>query len=252
MYTISFKAHKSLNFFLHKNRKNKTVTYDFQEKSTVKDIIESFNIPHPEVYAIFINGVGVGFDEHLKDQDIVDVYPLESKSSLKEVYQLRGEPNQTFILDAHLGTLAKYLRMLGFDTLYGNDYDDLEIVQWAEEHKRIALSRDIGLLKRGILTHGYFLRSQNTYEQLEEIINRYNLLPNIQSFSRCTACNGPIASVEKETITELLEEKTKKYFNEFYQCKSCDKVYWKGSHFDKMEAFIQKLKVQPNHLLFFR
>ena len=144
-----------------------------------------------------------------------------------------------FILDVHLGKLARYLRMLGFDTLYENDYSDPEIVRIAKSEKRNVLTRDVELLKIKAVKHGYPVSSKNPLEQLAEVILHFDLSSKLKPFSRCMACNGKIEKVAKETIIDKLLPKTKQYYEEFYQCLSCERVYWKGSHHLKMKKFIE-------------
>jgi len=148
-----------------------------------------------------------------------------------------------FILDVHLGKLAKYLRMLGLDTLYENDLTDPEIVKIAGERKLVVLTRDSELLKIKAVRDGYLIRSKNPVEQLAEVISQYDLYSKIKPFSRCMVCNGIIKKVAKESVADKLLPKTKLYYEEFYQCKSCEKIYWKGSHYFKMKGFLEDLSM---------
>ena len=132
--------------------------------------------------------------------------------------------------------------MLGIDTAYRNNYTDKEIVTIAAEEKRVVLTRDVGLLKHKCIAHGYWLRSQQPEEQLTEVTKRFSLCYCIQPFSRCMACNGELHSVEKEEIIHELLPLVREYYNEFYQCSQCKKIYWKGSHFENMQQFITAIK----------
>jgi len=143
-----------------------------------------------------------------------------------------------FILDVHLGKLARYLRMLGFDTLYENDYTDPEIVNIAKAEKRAVLTRDAELLKTKAIEEGYLINSKNYLEQLAEVIFRYDLSSKLKPFSRCMVCNGIIEKAAKEAVIDKLLPKTRQYYEEFYQCKSCERIYWKGSHYIKMQRFM--------------
>jgi uncharacterized protein with PIN domain len=124
--------------------------------------------------------------------------------------------------------------MHGFDALYRNDYEDHEIIEVARKEKRIILTRDLGILKNSKVTHGYFIRSQNPGLQIEEVIKRFQLESRIRPLCRCIDCNGNIVRVEKKAIDHMLEENTRRYFEEFFQCTGCNKIYWEGSHFEKM------------------
>ncbi|MCD4665142.1 MAG: Mut7-C RNAse domain-containing protein, partial [Bacteroidales bacterium] len=159
------------------------------------------------------------------------------------ISHLRPKPlrETKFILDVHLGKLARYLRMLGFDSLYENNYSDQQIIEISVKEKRIILTRDLGILKNSTVTHGYWLRSQNPKKQLSEVVNRLDLADNIKPLYRCMKCNGIIEKVDKNDIINQLQPKTKKYFNEFFRCSQCKKVYWKGSHYEKMKKSLSTL-----------
>jgi uncharacterized protein with PIN domain len=143
-----------------------------------------------------------------------------------------------FVLDTHLGQLASYLRMLGFDTLYRNDYPDEELAFVSSTEERILLTRDLGLLKRSIVTYGYFVRQTNPRQQVAEILRRYNLSGKITPLQRCIRCNGRLAPVAKEAVAERLASQTRELYHEFSECKACNQLYWKGSHYDRMWEFI--------------
>ncbi|MEZ4729887.1 MAG: Mut7-C RNAse domain-containing protein [Caldilineaceae bacterium] len=157
--------------------------------------------------------------------------------------QQGADPIQ-FILDVHLGKPARWLRMLGFDTLYRNDYDDPEIVAIAAREGRTILTRDLGIMKRRAVTNGYHIQSTKPAEQLQEVLSRYNLLGQIKPFHRCIVCNGLLQEVAKKAVMAQLEPKTILYYDDFFQCMSCDRVYWRGSHFERMETFIETLLTQ--------
>jgi uncharacterized protein len=149
-----------------------------------------------------------------------------------------------FILDVHLGKLARWLRMLGFDTLYRNDYVDPEIVAIAVREERVILTRDLGIMKRRAVTRGYHIQSTKPEVQLQEVLSRYALLDQIRPFHRCIVCNGLLQNVPKEAVVAHLEPKTIRYYDEFFQCEACRKIYWRGSHFDRMESFIARVVTQ--------
>jgi hypothetical protein len=146
----------------------------------------------------------------------------------------------------HLGKLAGYLRMLGFDTLYRNDYDDPTLARISVEEDRILLTCDRQLLMRKHIIYGYFVRSRDPQQQLLEILTHFDLVNKQHPFTRCINCNGKIQAVGKEVIKSKLLEETKKYYDEFYLCESCDKIYWKGSHYQKMKKMIEKLNISED------
>lgn len=232
----------SLNDFIQASRRDKTwITYPFKDTPAVKDAIEAIGIPHPEVKAILLNGTTVGFLQPLHNLDQVEVFPYDHNLELPQNYSISSlyAGTERFVLDVHLGKLARALRMLGFDTLYENDYSDKTIAEIAERERRIVLSRDVGLLKQKSIQWGYWLRSQQSEEQLAEVVRYFKLHAKFHPFTRCLACNGIIEEVSKESVLDLLPPRTRQYFNEFFRCRSCRRVYWKGSHYDHMQEFIR-------------
>nr|WP_255749492.1 Mut7-C ubiquitin/RNAse domain-containing protein [Pontibacter liquoris] len=242
-HTASFFFHGPLQDFLSRSKKGSWQSYAFTGLPAVKDAIEAQGVPHPEVNVLLVNGAPVPLLHPLAACDWVEVYPAGSSYNLPESWSLRASrpPTTAFVLDVHLGKLARALRLLGFDTCYENDYSDQAIAQLASEQNRIVLTRDVGLLKQKNITWGYWLRSQHLQEQLTEVISYFNLAPAFRPFARCLACNGLIEQVAKERIADQLPPKTKLYFEEFFQCSSCQQVYWKGSHYAHMQAFISRL-----------
>lgn len=148
-----------------------------------------------------------------------------------------------FVLDIHLGKLATSLRLLGFDTLYRNDYADEELARISSTEERILLTRDRGLLMRSIVVHGYYVRNTDPQLQIVEVMQRFNLYQLASPFQRCLRCNGLLESVPKEAIAEQLPESVRLHVNEFYRCQNCKQVYWKGSHYEKLQQFIDLLMV---------
>jgi uncharacterized protein with PIN domain len=245
----TFRFYEELNDFFARGKRKATIPVYFGGNPPVKDIIESIGVPHTEVDLILVNSKSVDFSYHLKNGDRVSVYPVFESLDISDVTHLRAKPlrRPKYILDVHLGKLAKYLRMFGFDTLYRNNYHDSQIVSIAGTEKRIILTRDIGILKIKEVTHGYWIRSQNLNKQLKEVIDHFDLYSSIKPFHRCMTCNGIIRKVKKETIHDNLDEKTKKYYDEFYRCESCGTIYWKGSHYNRMKRFIEDFKTSPKY-----
>jgi uncharacterized protein with PIN domain len=236
----TFRFYEELNDFLPLQKRNHTLTYSFFGKPSIKDAIEAQGIPHTEVDLIVANGQSVGFEYHLRSGDFISVYPVFEGIDITSVVKLREQPlrNPKFILDVHLGKLARLMRLLGFDTFYRNDYDDLGIARISALQHRAVLTRDRKLLHVRIITHGCCLRSMNAEAQLEEVIRRFDLKGLISPFSRCLICNGTTQSVDKESIAHLLEPKTRIYYNSFFQCVACGKIYWQGSHFGRLSRIV--------------
>jgi uncharacterized protein with PIN domain len=243
-HSAEFRFYAELNYFLPADKQKRSIVYRFNGNPSVKDAIESLGVPHTEVDLIIANGTSVGFDYHLQSGDRIAIYPMFESLDISSIAHVRRAPlRQTaFVLDVHLGKLARLLRMLGVDTLYRNDYDDPEIVDISLNQHRIILTRDRGILKRTVVTHGYYVKSNTPKEQLREVIRRFDLADQINPFHRCIACNGILTPVNKEDVLSELPPKTSTYFEEFHQCNSCGKIYWKGSHYQRMKKFIGKLR----------
>lgn len=241
--TITIRVYEELNDFLHPSRRKKAFQFNFTIKRTLKDIIESVGIPHTEVDLILVNGHSVAFDHYPESGDYVSVYPVFESLDISQVSHLRPKPlrEPKFVLDVHLGRLARYLRLTGFDSYYRNDLEDNEIIRISLEDQRIILTRDLPLLKNGLVTHGYFVRETSPKKQIREIIQRFDLKSRFIPFSRCLECNGSIESVDKALVQDKIRANTLKYISEFYRCKSCGKIYWKGSHYSRMLTIIENL-----------
>ena len=235
-HAAEFRFYEELNDFLRAEQRKQTVVYGFNGKPGIKDAIEALGVPHVEVDLIVVNGASVGFDYQLQDGDRVAVYPVFESLDIAPAVKLRDKPlRQTaFVVDVNLGRLARLLRLMGFDTLFSNSYADDEIVRISEEQGRIVLTRDRRLLHAKAVTHGYWVRSVWPRRQVDEVVRRFDLAGQVRPFSRCADCNGRIESVAKEAVENRLEPKTKKYYEKFYRCPSCGKVYWEGSHVGKL------------------
>jgi uncharacterized protein with PIN domain len=242
-FTATFRFYEELNDFLPPHRRKVRFPATFDDSPSVKDTIESLGVPHTEIDVILVNGLSIDFSYRLHDGDDIAVYPVFESLDVTNVTRLRPAPLRTaaFICDVHLGRVARILRILGFDTLYHNDYSDHEIVTIASSDHRIVLTRDRGLLKHSAVTHGYCVRSTEWREQTHEIIERFDLRKAAAPFTRCAVCNGIIARVEKNEIIGLLEDQTKQCYEAFSRCRSCGKIYWEGSHFVKLRELVGEL-----------
>ena len=231
MSTASFLFHGRLNDFLPKNQKGGQLIVQFKERQSLKHLVESLGVPHPEVGRIQLNGLEEPPGRITQDGDQVEVHPIQNGCPV--------EPR--FLLDCHLGRLAAHLRMLGFDSLYQNDYDDSKLAEIVDQQERILLTRDRRLLMRKVVVHGYCLRSLDSTAQLSEVIQRFDLTHRIRPFHRCLRCNALVEPVEKEVILDRLEPLTRKYFDEFHICPNCQQIYWKGSHYERMVRVIEQV-----------
>ncbi|WP_252180122.1 Mut7-C ubiquitin/RNAse domain-containing protein [Endozoicomonas sp. 4G] len=236
-----FRFYAELNDYLPIDSRHQQKTYHFIGTPSIKDAIEAQQVPHTEVDLILIDGQSSGFDQCISGGERVSVYPVFERLDLYGLQKLRPAPlrNPCFIADVHLGKLARYLRILGFDTLYRNDYEDEEIVEIALNEKRVILTRDLGILKYRRVTHGYWLRNTLPRLQLKELILALQLENQFKPFTRCSLCNDVIEPVAAEQIRPLLQDQTRLYFSEFFQCQNCKQVYWKGSHYQKLKAWLE-------------
>jgi uncharacterized protein len=243
MNSATLRFHAELNDFVPLARRDKAFDHTFRGRVSIKDMIESLGVPHTEVAALVVNAQAQGFSYLVCDGDQIDVYPISMAESVAPYIPLRPPVSAPprFILDTHLGQLASYLRMLGFDTLYRNDYEDSELASIASAEQRILLTRDRGLLKRSILTHAYYMRETDPQRQVAELLRRYDLAPAIKPLHRCIRCNGLLHPIAKEQISDRLEPKTREHYHEFSICASCGQIYWKGSHYQKIYAFIRSI-----------
>jgi uncharacterized protein with PIN domain len=232
-----FRFYGGLNDFLPPARRQLTIPYRFLGRPGIKDSIEALGIPHPEVELIIVNGRAVGFDYPLADGDRVAVYPLFGSLELGDQPALREKIGSVprFVLDVNLGKLARRLRLMGLDSLYRNDYRDADIAEIAAGEQRIVLTRDRRLLHAKKITHGYWVRAVEVGQQVEEVTRRFALDRLHRPFTRCLVCNGRLSPVAKTEVLAQLEPKTRLYYEDFYRCDACGKVYWDGSHVDDMK-----------------
>ncbi|MEZ0396088.1 MAG: Mut7-C RNAse domain-containing protein [Anaerolineales bacterium] len=235
--TTTFAFDESLRFFLPASQRSGPLTLRHRERQSLKHLIESLGVPHTEVGEVLVNGRPVSLDEIAEDGDQVQVRAASPGCPIEE---------PRFLLDSHLGRLAAYLRMCGFDCLYANDYEDARLVEILTREERILLSRDRRLLMRKNVRHGYCLRSLEPRQQLYEVIRRFALGGQIVPFRRCLRCNALLEPVEKSAILHRLEPKTKRYFDEFVLCRTCDQIYWKGSHWEHMQTLLNSLSGLPS------
>jgi uncharacterized protein with PIN domain/sulfur carrier protein ThiS len=239
MSQAHFEFFAELNDFLPRGRQGAAFVYAFEDHPSLKHLIEALGIPHPEVARVEANGSAVDLSYQPQDGDRIQVYPVSLLSPEEKDRRNQPAGEQRFVVDNHLGRLAVYLRMLGFDVLYHNDYADEEMARVASQEDRILLTRDRRLLMRSVVKYGYWVRSQFPQEQLREVVRRFNLAPLVGPFRRCLRCNGRLQPVSKEAVLHRLEPLTRRYYDEFHICPDCGGIYWKGTHYEHMLALIQ-------------
>ncbi len=218
----------------------------FDGRPAVKDVLEALGVPHPEIAALTVNGAPASLRQRLNDGDRVEAWAAKDAAALALAPVLPPAPEDTaeprFVVDGHLGRLAAYLRMLGFDTWYGTDVDDDRLAAVAATERRILLTRDLGLLKRSIVRRGAYVRSDRPVEQLVEVTRRFGLVDRWQPFGRCLRCNAELVAAAREEVLDRLLPLTRIYHDEFRRCPGCDAVYWKGSHHARMQRLVERVR----------
>lgn len=234
--TVSFRFYEELNDFIAPERRYRTFELACPAEATVKHVIETTGVPHTEVELILVNGVSVGFAERLRGGDRVAIYPKFESFDIGPLLRLRTRPLRVtrFVADAHLGGLARLLRMAGFDTLYDNGYDDAEIERIAGGDGRIVLTRDRELLKRRSISHGCYVHALNPTAQLAEILARLDLAGRIRPLSLCLECNVPLEPVAKAQVADRLPPSVREHHQRFSTCRVCRRLFWEGSHWRRM------------------
>ncbi|RJF99226.1 Mut7-C RNAse domain-containing protein [Noviherbaspirillum saxi] len=243
MTTASFRFYAELNNFLVPSQRQRLCSHPCSRDASVKHMIEALGVPHTEVELILVDGVSVDFSYRVDDGELISVYPCFNEIDISPLVRLR--PRQSginrFIADAHLGQLARNLRMLGFDVLYRNDYSDAEVARIAADDGRIVLTRDRDLLIRKEIVYGCYLHAINGDEQLSEVLVRFDLARSAQAFSRCLNCNGILQTVAKRDVEHRVPLHSRLVYDRFYECQGCAHVYWEGSHVVRMRQRVAEM-----------
>lgn len=243
MVTATFRFYEELNDFLPPERRRREFTCDCARAASTKHMIEALGVPHTEVELILVNGESVDFDRLLREGDRVAVYPRFEALDVTPLLRVRDHTLRVtrFVADAHLGGLAHMLRMMGFDTLYDNHYHDDDIVVIAADEGRIVLTRDRELLKRRAITHGCYVRTLKSEQQLREIVERLDLARSARPFTLCLHCNAPLHTIDKASVLERLPPSVQLNYERFSTCNLCGRVFWEGSHWRNMRRLLDEL-----------
>lgn len=243
MVTATFRFYEELNDFLARPLRRRTFSCACARGATTKHMIEALGVPHTEVELVLVNGESVGFNHPLSDGDRIAVYPKFEALDIQPLLRVRERPLRVmrFIADAHLGGLAPLLRLAGFDTLYDNHYPDADIEALAAEQQRIVLTRDRELLKRRTITHGCYVRTLRPREQLREVFERLDLAGSAQPFRLCLMCNAPLRRIAKEDVAGRAPEGVLERHTQFVTCDVCRRVFWEGTHWQRMRALMDSV-----------
>lgn len=226
--TIEFAAELRL-FLAAPNRGGEVVT-PLDGTSSLGHVVESLGVPLPEVGELTADGRRVGPAHRPGDGERIRV------SAVRRPQPLPVSPPR-FVLDVHLGALARRLRLVGVDTAYGNDADDDTLIEHANAERRVLLTQDRALLRRRRLWLGAYVRGAAPDEQFGDVLGRF--APPLAPWTRCTACNGPLEPVAKESIEHLLEPGTRRTYAEYARCRTCGRPYWKGAHHRRLQAIVE-------------
>jgi len=227
----SFSFHGELGNFLARERRNMRFAHECARAATLKQAIEAVGVPHTEVGRIAVNGAPATLSRIVREGDDIEVYPHEPGAA-------PFEAPLVFLADAHLGGLARMLRMLGFDTLYDHALHDADIVKQADAERRVVLTRDRELLKCREILRGCYVHALKPEAQLREVARRYAIADNVRAFTLCLHCNLPLAPADPQAVAERVPERIRAHYSQFMHCPGCDRIYWEGSHWERMRSVL--------------
>jgi uncharacterized protein with PIN domain len=238
--SVSFRFYGELNDFVRPGRRARRFTHCLHGPASIKDTIEGLGVPHPEVDVVVVNGRAIDFAYLLCDGDRVAVYPPFRSLDLGDVPRVGDAPPEPvrFVLDVHLQKLASLLRLAGFDAEVR--HEDAAIARMGGQDTRVVLTRDVELLKRNEVRWGYWVRSTDPTRQFLEVARRFELADRAQPFSRCLRCNDPLRPVAKAEVIDRLPPRTRAEFNDFHVCDACGRIYWRGSHYQRLRRFLDE------------
>jgi len=226
MSTARFHFADELARFLTPDQRGARFEYSCARAASLKNAIEALGVPHTEVGGVMVNGVPATLQRTVRDGDEIEVLAFTAEDS--------GAP--LFLADAHLGGLARFLRMMGFDTVHDQALADAEIRRIAEQDNRIVLTRDRELLKCREIERGCYVRALKPESQVREVAGRYRLAERARPFTLCLHCNRPLAPIEKNAVAHRVPEGVLALHQSFTHCAGCDRVYWPGTHYQRMRA----------------
>jgi len=242
MIALRCRFYAQLNDFLPAMRRQRRFRHSLVSPASVKDVIEALGVPHPEVDLILVNGDAVDFTYLVRNGDAIAVYPAFSAIDLSGITRVGVAPRAPvrFVVDGHVAKLASLLRLAGFDALLVTDDD--EAAMKSAHDQRVLLTRDVALLKRAIVSAGYWVRSTNPEEQLTEVLARYDLGDKVDPFTRCIRCNTPVIGADAAAVASRILPGTRAAFRDFRECPGCGRIYWRGSHYEQLAAVLDRAR----------
>lgn len=232
MSSATFKFHDELSMFLPPARRGHAFAYECARAATLKNAIEALGVPHTEVGTVMVNGEPATLQRIVRENDLIEVRP----PAMEEIGSV-----PIFLADAHLGALARFLRMLGFDTLHRNAFDDAEIRRLAQAEGRIVLTRDRELLKCREIRRGCHVRELQPERQLAEVAARYALAAHARPFTLCLHCNLPLEAVAKNEVAHRVPPAVLAIHEHFTHCAGCGRIYWPGTHYQRMREVLKPI-----------
>ena len=238
----TFRFYEELNDFLAPERRKRDIEVEIDRARSVKDAIESLGVPHPEVDLILVDGISVDFTHVLRGGERVAVYPMFERLDIAPLLRLRPRPlrDPRFVADVHLNKLARHLRMAGFDTLCEPDWDDDRIVACSIDERRTILTRDKRMLQRAEVERGYFVRDIHSEAQLAEVLRALQLEGLVAPFTRCRECNALLEDAPAGEVEARVPPRLRAIYERYKRCPGCGRVYWEGSHFDRMKSTLAR------------
>lgn len=243
MTTVTFRFYAHLEGFLPSQRRGRAFACACPPLATARHMIEALGVPHTEVALLLVDGQSVGLDQRLQGEERVTVYPKFEQLDISPITPLRQSPAgpPRFVADAHLGGLARLLRMAGFDTLFDNAGADATLAATARREARILLTRDRDLLKHRAVAHGCYVHTLKPAAQLRELYDRLDLHASAHPFSLCLNCNATLREVNRQDVLERLPPRVRERQQRFLTCLHCQRLYWEGSHWRRMNALLASL-----------
>lgn len=230
----------TLQDFLSKEQQSRELLQlSFELNPSAKDLLEAQGIPHTAVFQLFINGQLNPLNQNIRDGDVLVAYPF-SATSQEKIDSVFYSP-KSFLADVHLGKLSKTLRLLGIDVQPAIDLSKQEIIQLSNSNKKMILTRNIQLLKNSKTLFGYWVRSTDPDTQVGEIFQRFKIISKVAPFSRCMECNGILQEVPLQKVRGKVPPKVQEWHDAFYKCTTCSRVYWQGSHYQKLKQKVSML-----------
>jgi uncharacterized protein with PIN domain len=240
---VTVRLYGSLGDFVAPARRGTAFACEAGEPRSVKDLVESLGVPHCEVQVVLVDGASVGFGCRLRGGERIAVYPYFSAFDAGDA-AVAGEAlphDPRFVLDGHLGRLAAYLRALGADSARDRDADDAAIARLAAAEGRVVLTRDVGLLKRAAVRHGWWVRSDDPRVQFRDVVARFGLAARAAPFTRCLACNQVLAELPPGEVPESVPPRVREQIASYSRCLGCGRVFWRGSHHRRLSQLLSTL-----------